>query len=176
MKYFSPEAKPAPSSRQTASRSVEPIERERLIGLTFGSLVQSESYNWTTGDVGGWSLEASYMNAEEGYLAQGYHLEMQKFSADNQELTKLSFLFSLTFPRRLSFPVYLGVAVGPGFFMQQQEGESEFTIDYKAYLGLRLNQNHGQYFVQAGVKNHLHVLSDGQFIGWFVSSGVAYKF
>jgi hypothetical protein len=116
------------------------------------------------------------MNGEEGIFASTYELDLQKFSDGNQEFSKLAFLYHLSFPRRLSFPVYLGAGVGPGYFLRQNRGFSEFSLDYKAYAGLRLHNDFGQYFLQAGMKNHIHVLDSGQFIGWYISSGVAYSF
>ena len=174
MKYFTGDAKKQISTRNPAGSGEVPSQK--ILAVAVGSLINSKNYNWSEENFSGWNVEAFYQSAGTGYFGQGFHLEMQKFAADNTELTKLSFLVSLTFPRRLSFPVYLGLAAGPGYFLKQQENESDFTFDYKAYLGLRLHQVNSQYFVQSGVKNHVHVLSDGQFVGWFVSSGVAYTF
>ncbi len=174
MKYFSKKAKqPRLSSRAPASAAVT---GQGLLGLAVGSLINSKSYGWVDEELTGWNMEVSYLRAGRGTFAQGFHLELQKFGAQGQDLTKLAFLLSFNFPRRLSFPVYIGVSAGPSFFLEQKDEESEFALDYKAYLGLRLNEAHSQYFIQSGVKNHVHVLSDGQFVGWFVSSGVAYKF
>lgn len=174
MKYFTTEAKEQKSTRGPASSSS--LAGDRILAFSFGSLIQSKSYDWAGDAIPGWNVEAFYQWAQSGVFGKGIHLELQKFAVQEEELTKLSVLYSLTFPRRLSFPVYLGVAFGPGYFLKQREGESEFAFDYKTYLGLRLHQQNAQYFVQSGVKNHVHVLSDGQFIGWFVSSGVAYTF
>lgn len=171
MKYFTKSSK-----RQLASRSVVDPGNSNLLAMAVGSLVDSKSYQWTDNQLSGWNAEIFYHNASEGYFGKGYHLELQKFASEDEEFSKVSFLLSFTFPRRLSFPVYLGVAGGPGYFTKQLRGESAFSFDYKAYLGFRLNEIHSQYFVQAGIKNHVHVLSDGQFNGWFVSSGVAYRF
>ena len=176
MKYFtkgqrSVSSVPAPSAGAAASGV-----SEQLLAISVGSLINTKSYHWSEQELAGWNIEAFYQRNTSGYFGQGYHLELQKFATDSEEFSKISFLLSFSFPRRLSFPVYLGVAAGPGFFLKQQEGESEFALDYKAWLGLRLNEKHSQYFLHSGVKNHVHVLSDGQFVGWFVSSGVAYKF
>lgn len=174
MKYFTPKAKKQQTTRGPAAAHAS--GGSRLLSISMGSLISSKSYQWEGDDFLGWNIEAAYLSEGDGWFGQGIQLEMQKFAVGEQELAKVALLFSLTFPRRLSFPVYLGVAAGPGFFLKQTEDESDLTFDYKAYVGLRLNQPRAQYFLQSGVKNHLHVLSDGQFIGWFVSSGVAYKF
>lgn len=180
MKYFVPSASQSSVKSGTSVVSRGPAqvhqEIENLLGISVGSLLNSKSYSWLEEETSGWSVEAQYLSQGDGYLSRGYHLELQKFSYKNRELTKLSFLMSLNFPRRLSFPVYIGVAAGPSYFVQQVKGSSEFALDYRAYAGLRLNGTYGQYFLQSGVKNHIHVLDSGQFIGWFFSSGVAYKF
>ncbi len=176
LKYFTGDAKRQVKTRVPASQSFN-LQGDQILAVAVGSLINSKSYNWAGEEsIPGWNVEVFYQKAGTGIFGQGFHLEMQKFATGDDELTKVSMLFSLTFPRRLSFPVYLGVAAGPGYFLKQKENESDFAFDYKAYLGLRLNQIHSQYFVQSGVKNHVHVLSDGQFVGWFVSSGVAYTF
>ena len=174
MKYFSKNAK-----RQIKTRSPQSIPTaggDRLLAVAVGSLLNARSYQWTEEELAGWNVELFYQKPTSGYFGQGFHLELQKFANEVDEFSKVSFLVRFTFPRRLSFPVYLGVAAGPGFFLEQREDESDFAFDYKAYLGVRLNEPNSQYFFQSGVKNHVHVLSDGQFIGWYVSSGVAYKF
>lgn len=171
MKYFTKKNK-----RQLASQPVYDPGNSRLIAIAVGSLIDSKNYQWTQDQLSGWNAEIFYHQATKGYFGQGYHLELQKFAGENREFSKVSFLLSFTFPRKLSFPVYLGVAGGPGYFTKQLKGESAFSFDYKAFLGFRLNEIHSQYFIQGGIKNHVHVLSDGQFIGWFVSSGVAYRF
>lgn len=175
MKYFTKGAKKQMATRAPASAPVA-SGQTRMLGISVGSLLNSRSYHWSEESFRGYNVEASYFSQGTGIFGRGLSLEMQKFAADDEELTKMAFLFNFTFPRRITFPVYLGAAFGPGYFFKQLEDESEFTIDYKAYLGLRLNQVNSQYFLQSGVKNHVHVLSDGQFIGWYISSGVAYKF
>lgn len=174
LKYFGQGSK----SNVRAPQSIDSVDHSRsgLLSFSVGTLVSSKSYQWIGDDLSGWNAEVGYRSSGGEYFANSYHLELQKFTDETRELAKVSFLFSLSFPRRLSFPVYIGIAAGPGYFFAQRQGESAFSLDYKGYLGFRLNQNQGQYFIQTGVKNHVHMLSDGQFIGWFVSSGVAYKF
>lgn len=176
MKYFTAKREPSQVSTKKASAASLGEVSGQLLAFSVGSLLNTKSYDWGDKEFNGWNVEVFYQRNTSGYFSSGYHLELQKFATKDDEFSKISFLLSLTFPRRLSFPVYLGVAAGPGFFLQQAEDESEFAIDYKAWLGLRLNEKHSQYFLHSGVKNHIHVLSDGQFIGWFISSGVAYKF
>ncbi len=174
MKYFTGQSR-KPATVITQNRAEPDSEGVRSLSLALGGLVQTKSYGWADESMGGWSGELAYQSQTE-YFRTGYALDFQKFVDDEQELSKLAFLFSVSFPRRLTFPVYIGASVGPGYFLKQKRDESELTLDYKGYMGLRLSQNNNLFFLEGGVKNHLNVLTDGQFIGWFVSSGVAYRF
>ena len=177
MKYFTAKRRPADAPSTVSSRAgSKKGGGDELLALSVGTLVNGEGYQWAECDFSGWGVELFYQKPSTGTFLKGYHLELQNFSVGEQEFSKVSFLLSFSFPQSLSFPVYIGVAAGPGMFLQQQEGESEFAFDYKGYFGLRFDEANSQYFLQTGVKNHIHMLSDGQFIGWFVSSGVAYKF
>lgn len=178
LKYFQHKKKKSSAAAQVSSRAaVREPGAHQMLTLAVGSLLNGKSYHWIEDDdFGGWTAEASYVDAASGTFANGFHLELQNFVQGDEKLSKISALVSFIFPRRLSFPVYIAVAAGPGYFVKQRKNESEFSIDYKSYIGFRLDDDHSQYFLQSGVKNHIHMLSDGQFIGWFVSSGVAYKF
>lgn len=174
MKYFAPGR-----SGQSMIVNREPASlpgNDNLIALSVSGLFNSKSYGWTEESLKGWGVEASYQSPMASFFTRGFHLEYQKYITDRAELGKVSLLMSFTFPRRLDFPVFLAIAAGPGYFTKQKANESEFTIDYKGYAGLRFTQQNTQYFLQSGVKNHVHMLSDGQFISWYFSSGVAYKF
>lgn len=175
-KYFSP--RPSNERINAKNSAGTTYAYARQIGLSAGTFFQGKSYQWLGDEVDGWAMQLDYRGpAEPGdFIGQGFRLGFQKFQSMDVDLSKISLLWSLTFPARVSFPVYIGANLGPGFFLRQIEDESWLTLDYQAYLGLRLNSSHSQFFIESGMKNHLLVLSNGQFSGWFVASGVAYKF
>ena len=174
MKYFIDKSEtPSVVSRAPSSNKGSYAQ---LFSLTAGTLVNGTSYGWAGEDLGGWNMQLAYRRGTSSFLAQAFHFEFQKFTTEEEEFSKVSLLLSFIFPKSVTFPVYIGAAAGPGFFLKQLGDESSLSLDYKAYVGLRLNQEHSQFILESGVKNHVHMLSDGQFIGWFVSSGVAYKF
>ncbi|MCB0379169.1 MAG: hypothetical protein KDD33_11820 [Bdellovibrionales bacterium] len=175
-KYF---VKKGEEGRSTASTSITSAGNYKgLFTLSAGTLFASKSYNWAEQQSPtGWSLQLDYhRRLKSSFFATVYQLEMQKFQTSPREASKLSFLFGVTVPKNLEFPVYIGVAAGPGIFLKQLAGESLLTLDYKGFVGLRYNQDHSQFFLESGVKNHVNVLSDGQLSSWFLASGVAYKF
>ncbi len=176
MKYFT--GKPSRSPDTSSNISVSPppsADYDSLLSVALGGLIQTQSYGWSEQSVEGWNVEAAYQTQSD-YFLTGYALDFQKFVNEGEELSKIAFLFSMSFPRRQTFPVYIGVSAGPGFFFKQKKDESQFSFDYKAYMGMRLSQSYSLFFLEGGVKNHLHILTDGQFIGWYMSSGVAYRF
>jgi len=176
MKYFTGKPSRTPSSSSNISiTSPQSTDYDRLLSVAIGGLIQTKSYGWSEQSVQGWNLEAAYQSQGD-YFLTGYALDFQKFVNEGEELSKIAFLFSVSFPRRQTFPVYIGVSAGPGFFLKQKKDESQFSFDYKAYMGMRLSQSYSLFFLEGGVKNHLHILTDGQFIGWYMSSGVAYRF
>lgn len=92
---------------------------------------------------------------------------------------KLSFSGLITFPDANSrFPLYFGAGAGAGFFIKQVNKESALAFDYQLVAGARFMnviENVGFSF-ETGLKNHIHMLSDGQFNGVFVNLGTVFAF
>lgn len=76
------------------------------------------------------------------------------------------------------FPLYFGVGAGLGVFVKQLSGESAMSLDYQVLAGARFFDlfNNAGFFLEAGLKNHMHMLSDGQFNGTFVAAGSVFTF
>lgn len=93
--------------------------------------------------------------------------------------TKMSVLYAISFPDASSkFPFYFGGGLGPGVFFKQLPGESSVSFDYQLFLGLRfmnIFQSVG-LFVEAGFRNHVMILSDGQFNGSYLTTGAVFTF
>jgi hypothetical protein len=106
-------------------------------------------------------------------------LDYSAFGLDDGTAGKLSFLPMITFPDASSrFPLYLGGGIGVGIFTKQIDKESALSLDYELVLGARFFEvfaNTG-FFVEAGVKNSLFLLTDGQFNGTFVAVGPVFTF
>ena len=173
MKYFQPRSKSSVARRPALAGP-----HDKQLALSAGAYFKGKSYEWLGEEVGGWSAQLDYRRrgTADSYFSKAYQFELHKYQFSQNELSKVSFLWNVIFPRSLSFPVYMGIGMGPGVFLSQWGAKSWLSFDYKAYLGLRFSDKHSQFFIEGGVKNHLLVLSSGQFTGAFVSSGVAYKF
>lgn len=175
MKYFTGEARRPSSLQVTQPLSQPDIQPSRRLSLALGGIVQSKSYGWDVSEPAGWGAEVQYQTSQSFWMS-GVSLDYQNYSDGQNQLSKLALLFNISFPRRQSFPIYIGVAAGPGFFFQQRQEESQFSLDYKGYMGLRFLDGQKAFYLEAAAKNHVLVMSDGQFIGWAVSSGMAFLF
>ncbi len=153
------------------------------LSLHMGGYLDDKSYNWggeSKDDVGKFSLGLTYRMGEwvnsTDFLIR---IDMNSFSLAKGNTTKMSILPMLTFPDANSgFPLYFGAGAGLGVFFKQLEGESSLSLDYQLVAGGRFYNvldNVGLFF-ETGLKNHIHLLSDGQFNGVFLSAGTVFLF
>jgi hypothetical protein len=105
--------------------------------------------------------------------------DFTEYEVDEVRPTKMSAMPLLTFPRSDSgFPLYFGFGAGLGVFFTQVEAESNLSFDYQLIAGVRFINLSGRFglFFEYGLKNHLHLLSDGQVNGTFLSGGAVFSF
>ena len=74
--------------------------------------------------------------------------------------------------------LYFGFAAGPGIFFKQLEDESSLSLDYQLFLGLRLFNifDSTGFYIESGLRNHLHITSDGQLNGTYFGAGAVFTF
>lgn len=155
----------------------------RLLSLHIGGYLRSKAYQWgenpsaeragvqTTGvtyKVGEWT-QTMDLNLRVDYI---------QFEVDNEKPIKISFLPLLTFPDSAAgFPLYFGIGAGPGIFISQMEKESNLTLDYQLIFGVRWMNvwNQAGFFIESGIKDHIHLLSDGQFTSQFLTAGAVFR-
>lgn len=174
----SPEAE-ATSERSPASSSSD----AHYLAIHFGSFLGDDSYKWGSDhetNTGKFNMGVTYRLGEWVHSADfAFRIDFMSYSLSSGTANKLSLLPAIIFPDSSShFPIYFGAAVGPGFYLKQISGQSPISIDYQIFLGARffnLIQNTG-FFVEAGLKDHIHLLSNGQFNGSFVALGALFTF
>lgn len=172
------------SSYGSSSSSSGSQLKDHFMALGFGTFSDSTAYNWAhngkeTG-MGKWGADLTYRFAEQDYLFdESLRISYNEYKPAEQEASKLSILYAITFPEASSkFPIYFGLAGGLGVYLKQVPDESLISFDYQLYLGLRafnLFDSVGVY-VEGGMRNHLHITSDGQFNGTFLSLGTIFNF
>lgn len=156
---------------------------EQLLMLSVGTFIGSKSYVWgprkSEDNVGRMSYGITYLYDEWAGLDLNIRADFNEYRIDDQHTKKLSFLPLVTFPRAASrFPLYFGIGAGLGVFFQQVTDESNLSLDYQLVAGARfmdLFENFG-FFFEFGMKNHLHLLSDGQFNGNTMTAGGVFSF
>jgi hypothetical protein len=105
-------------------------------------------------------------------------IDYQQYALREDRPIKLGFLAAVTFPDAAAhFPLYFGGGIGPGVFVSQIKDESPVSLDYQLYLGARVVNVIGRsgFFIEYGVKDHLLILSDGQFIGQYLAMGMVFS-
>lgn len=158
--------------------------QDHYLALGIGSYSSVSAYNWGNGskqtDIGKVGFDLTYRLTQDSSLYDEIvRISYNNFEPIGQKSSKMSFLYGITFPDAGSqFPLYFGIAAGPGIFFKQVDGESVLSLDYQLMLGLRLFnifENTG-FFVEGGLRNHLHITSDGQLNGTFISAGAVFTF
>lgn len=157
---------------------------DHYLAVHVGSFISDNTYAWgtpsTQTNVGNWNVGVTYRMGEwHNSMDLGLRVDLQSFGLHEGRATKLSFVPVITFPDAgAKFPLYFGGGVGFGVFTQQLTSESPLSLDYQLFAGVRffdVLQNTG-FFVEAGLKNHFLVLSDGQFNGTFAALGCVFTF
>lgn len=153
-----------------------------LLGLT--KFTDSKAWAWggkgKEESVGEYSLGVTYgVDRLSDTMDWALRVEYSQFKPREKKATQLGFSALLTFPQADSrFPLYFGAGVGAGFFFTQLDSESSTALNYQLLLGARffdVYKNTG-FFIETGLKNHLHIASDGQFNGTYVTLGATFTF
>jgi hypothetical protein len=176
-KYFKPKAS---EERSSSSSS----DREHYLALHLGTFVDSDSYMWgardRVEDNGKLNMGLTYrMGQWTDTMDLLFRADFISYDLPEGKPLKMSIMPIILFPDSESqFPLYFGAGVGPGIFFKQVASESNITLDYQLIAGARmfdLIENTG-FFIETGLKNHLNLLSDGQFNGVFVAAGALFTF
>lgn len=192
-KYMSPQRPDArnedlsdnSTSTQSSSSGRGPAgTTDRYLALHFGSFLSDNSYRWGTPEnqenVGRWNVGVTYRVGEwVNSMDLLMRFDVSRFAMAEGGVTKFSFLPIITFPDASSrFPLYFGAGVGLGVFGTQLKGESSLALDYQLLAGARFFNlwDVTGLFVEGGVKNHVHIFSDGQFNGTYITAGLLFTF
>lgn len=155
----------------------------RLLSLHYSSFLKSKAYKWgnaTSQDKTGWQgLGVTYKIGEwTNSMDLNLRIDYLQYEVEDHRPIKLSFMPLVTFPDvKAEFPLYFGAGVGAGVFISQLERESTLTFDYSLLFGVRFTEifGRGGFFIEGGIKDHLHVLSDGQFMGQYLGFGLVFS-
>lgn len=156
----------------------------RYLALHVGSYIDDDAYNWggrkNDEDLGKLTIGVTYRVGEwVNSMDLLFRADFNSFSLKEGSPVKLSLLPMVTFPDANSqFPLYFGGGIGLGVYLKNIDDESALSLDYQLVLGARFLEviDTVGFFMEAGLKNHIHLLSDGQYNGVFVAVGGAFTF
>ena len=154
------------------------------LALHIGGFISDNEYKWGPKDadanVGKLSIGLTYRFGEwQNSMDFNMRIDYQTYNVGDGA-NKLSFLPVILFPEASSrFPLYFGVGAGLGVFTKQAPGESPISFDYQLLVGARffnIADTNAGVFLEAGLKNHFLIFSDGQFNGAFMALGGVFTF
>lgn len=180
-KFFNNKSSDSSESSSSSTNSFGGEDHYMMLGL--GAFVNSKSYKWgpNAEDSGEFTAGVTYRFGEwvnsMDFLVR---MEYQTFDHDvSKDPKKISILPTLIFPdARSGFPLYFGGGLGLGIFFNQLDDESNLSFDYQLFVGGRVLNvfNTVGFFAEMGIKNHIHLLSSGQFDGVFFTAGSVFTF
>lgn len=170
------------ASRQPAKTSSSQFKR--YLTLHFGGFLDDQVYAWggrgNDGGVGKLNAGVTYRYGEwTNSMDLLFRADFTSYELKEGRAVKMSLLPVVLFPdARSRFPLYFGAAAGPGIFFKQISKESSLSIDYQLIAGLRLFNlvDTLGFLLEAGIKNHFLLFSDGQFNGVFLTTGAVFTF
>jgi hypothetical protein len=180
-KYFTKK----PQTQTAGKTSPDQVTMDdHYLAIHIGGFLSSDSYQWgATNHVsnpGRLQAGVTYKLGPLGQMADwALRADFIGYSFPEGNALNLAVLPMILFPDAGSaFPLYFGIGVGPGVFLQQIGNESTISFNYELVAGARVFDVIGNtgFFVETGLKNEIHLLSDGQFNGFFLSVGALFVF
>lgn len=178
--YFQTRKK-SPAARQPAAPPAGPTPRYLAVHL--GTFFTGQSYRWGATDeagVGKLNAGVTYRLGEwVNSMDFALRVEYTNYELEAGSAKKLSFGTVLSFPDSNSrFPLYFGGGLGAGLFIQQIRSKSPVALDWQLFAGVRFLDVFERigFMVESGLKNHMFLLSDGQFNGVFINVGSVFAF
>ena len=170
-------------SYRTSSDVASPEGAPRFMAIHIGSFFSDQAYKWgnnSQDNIGKLNAGVDYRLGEwVNSMDLAMRIDYASFGLDEGDARKLSIGAIVTFPDANSrFPLYFGGGLGAGFFIKQIPDESPLALDYSIFGGVRFLDVFERVglMVESGLKNHLHLLSDGQFNGAYVNVGTVFAF
>jgi hypothetical protein len=171
--------------KSAPERSVSSLSGgDHYLALHLGAYLGGDSYQWGdrphVANPGRLMAGMTYRIGQLSELADwALRVDFIGYELPDGRTTQVGIIPMILFPEAGSqFPLYFGIGAGPGIFFQQLNTESFLALDYQIVGGARLFNLVGSagFFIEAGIKNHLFLLSDGQLNGTFLTVGTVFVF
>jgi hypothetical protein len=184
-KYFRKPASSAVAPAPTTTKKVSADEdREHYLAIHIGSFFNTDSYQWGqsshSSNVGRLMAGLTYRMGSLGGLSDWFiRADFLNYSLPEGSALQLGLIPMIMIPDSSSqFPLYFGVGAGPGVFFNQVQGSSSVAFDYQLVAGVRIFNliEETGFFLESGLKNHVLLLTQGQFNGFYVAGGAIFYF
>lgn len=161
-----------------------PAPSDHFLALHLGKITNGDAWEWgmngRQSDMSGSTFGVTY-RLEEWSKSMDMNLRVDfiEYDAAGEKPTKMSLMPLWIFPEASSkFPLYFGFGAGVGVFFKQIRDESSLSFDYQLIAGARFFNVYEStgFFIEAGLKNHIQLLTSGQFNGTFLSAGAVFTF
>lgn len=171
----------APSARNPAAQMGP---EDHYLALHVGRFMGTEAWQWSgdgrTQDLGASSVGVTYRMYEwRNSMDLNIRIDFNEYRVAGEKPLKMTLMPLITFPDASArFPLYFGMGAGLGVFFRQVKDESPLALDIQLIMGARffdIFENTG-FFIESGLKNHLHLTTDGQFNGTFLTGGAVFTF
>ncbi len=156
---------------------------ERYLALHLGTFISEDIYKWGNGRKdqpgqlnGGVTYKLGEWTNSMDYV---FKADITSYGLDEGQAVKLSLVPAITFPDvNSAFPLYFGAGAGLGIFIKQISEESSLSFDYTVFAGARFFEvfEGVGFLFEVGLKNHILLLSDGQFNGVYIAGGALFQF
>jgi hypothetical protein len=166
--------------REVAATSKE--SNERFMEVYAGGFLSQTEYKWGhNGDnVGQFNAGVSYRFGEwERSMDFLFRADITRYNLNEGNATKFSLLPMVVFPDAAShFPLYFGAGAGLGIFFQQIRNQSALAFEYQLVAGVRFFNIWDSIgiMIETGLRNHIHLLTPGQWNSVFLDGGAVFTF
>ncbi len=158
--------------------------QDHLLALNLGSFSSSSAYAWKYArrqdKVGQLTYGITYrMFQWQDSMDVHLRIDFNEYKIEQEKALKMSLMPIVMFPDAdAHFPLYFGGGVGLGTYFKQIPDESNLSLDYQLLMGVRFENIYegAGFLIEGGLKNHLHLLTDGQFNGTYLAGGMVFVF
>ncbi len=163
-----------------------PVDRRTKNHIHMSGFLNSTSHSWGSDgraeDMGRFNFGLTHFRGPSEWIGDvAIRTEFTTYRVGERQPVKLAALPMLFYPEWTDeFPIYFGLGVGLGIMFNAPKNESAFTFEYQVSLGLKFDKLFSSYegwgfFLEGGIKNHLSLLSKGEFDGEYIAAGVSFQ-
>lgn len=166
----------------------EDIKTDRMTRnhIHMSGFLNSSSNKWGSEgkgeDMGRFNFGLTHFRGPSEWIGDvAIRTELTTYRVNGRQPVKLAALPMLFYPEWTDeFPIYFGVGLGLGIMFNSPKNESAFTFEYQASLGFKFDKIFSPsegwgFFLEGGIKNHLNILSRGEFDSEYIAAGVSFQ-